>query len=123
MIPRKINFVPGKIKMKPRRYATIVENMVISLMIVPNHPSSTRSKKIMTIDISTRRIMKIKITRRRSSSREKKETRPSLESGSPMVKPQAMMMTRKSSWVLPFMMMNHFYLHHPCVSWQEVTPK
>jgi hypothetical protein len=97
-------------------------------MIDPNHQDSTRSMKMRAINTRTRRrTMKKVITRKRSPSRRRNKSRPSLESGSPMAKPQvmiqAMMTPRRRSRGSPSMMMNHLYLHHPCVSWQEVTPR
>jgi len=107
--------------MPSRRNAAIVANMVIFHIIV-NSP--TRSKR-MTINQGTRRTMTRKITRRRGLSRRRK-SKLSLGSGSPMVRPQAtmmMMMTPTSLWGLLCMRMNHLYLHHPCASWLEVTPR
>ena len=87
MIPSRTNFVSGEIKMVSKRSATIVASMVISPMIVPNHPSSTRSKKMMAINTSTqRKTMKRKITRRRNLSRGRKKSKLFLESRSPMAK-------------------------------------
>ena len=55
MIQRRTNSVHGKPMTMPRMCATIVANMGISLMIVPNPQSSTRSKMMMTIKTSTQR--------------------------------------------------------------------
>ena len=61
--PKKNKFVPGKAMTMPRRGATIVANMSISPMIVPNPQSSTRNKMMMTIITNTQR----KAMRRRTS--------------------------------------------------------
>ena len=91
MIPRRTNFVPGKVMTMPRRCATIVANMGISPMIVPNPQSSTRSKMMMTIITSTqRKVMRRRTSRRKGLSREKKISRLFLENGSPMGNPQVM---------------------------------
>jgi hypothetical protein len=124
MTPRRTNFVPGETSKVARRSATIAGNMMITFpMTVPSHQDSTRILKMMAINTSTRRKTMRKVTKiRRSLSRRGNKSRPSLVSGSPMVKPQVMMIPRRRSRGSPSMMMNHLYLHHPCVSWQEVTP-
>ena len=55
MIPRRTNSVSEEIMTMPERCATIVANMSISSMIIPNPQSSTRSKMMMTIKTSTQR--------------------------------------------------------------------
>jgi len=80
----------------PRMCATIVANMGISPMIVPNPQSSTRSKMMMTIITSSqRKVMRRGTSRRRGLSRERKISRLFLESGSPMANPQVMMIPRR----------------------------
>ena len=89
MIQRRTNSVPGKAMTMPRMCATIVANMVISPMIVPNPESSTKSKMMMTIITSTqRKVMRRRTSRRKGLSREKKISRLFLENGSPMGNPQ-----------------------------------
>ena len=88
MIPRRTNSVPEKAMTMPRKCATIVANMGISPMIVPNPQSSTRSKMMMTIITSTQRKVMRRTSRRKGLSREKKISRLFLENGSPMGNPQ-----------------------------------
>jgi hypothetical protein len=126
--PKKNKFRTGGTMTMPRRYVIIVANMGISPMIVPNLQSSTRSKMMMTIKTSTQRKVKRRTSRRRGLSRERKTSMLFLKSGSPMenlqVMTQVMMNPRRKLWGLPcMMMMSHLYLHHLCVSWQEVTPR
>ena len=91
MIQRRTNFVPEEAMIMPRRCATIVANMGISHMIVPNPQSSTRSKMMMTIKTNTqRKVMRRMTSRRKGLSRERKISRLFLESGSPMENPQVM---------------------------------
>jgi len=129
MILRRTNFVPGEIKTIPTRCATIVGSRSTSLMIAPNQSSPTKSKKMRAINTSTQgRAMRRKTQARRGLSREKRISRPSLENGSPMAKPQVMiqmmMNPRRQLWESPcMMMMSHLYLHHQCASWQEVTTR
>ena len=133
MTPRKISFVPGRARTMSRKFVTIVVNMVTSHMIVRSLQSSTRNKKIMTINTShQRKVMRRRTTRRKGLSQEKRRSRLSLENGSRMVNPQMMTQVmknpRKRLWGLPcimmkMMVMRHLYLHHPCASWQEVTPR
>ena len=90
MIQKRTNSVPGKAMTMSRRCATIVANMVISPMIVPNPQSSTRSKMMMTIITSTQRKVMRRTSRRKGLSREKKISRLFLENGSPMGNHQVM---------------------------------
>ena len=129
--PKKIKFRTRKPKIPSRRYAMFVASTVNSRMIALKNP--TRSK-MRTINqgtgkiMITRRTMTRKSTRRRGPSRRKRKSRLSFGSGSPTVRPQAttttmMMIPRTSLWGSPSMMRNHRYLHHPCASWLEVTPR
>ena len=133
MTPRKTSFVPGKARKMSRKCVTIAANMATSHMIVRSLQNSTRNKKMMTINTRhKRKVMRRRTTRRKGLSQEKRRSRLSLENGSRMVNPQMMTQVmknlRKRLWGLPCMMMmmmvmRHLYLHHPCASWQEVTPR
>src|SRR6185295_14597698 len=59
-----------------RKFVTIVANMVISHMIVRNLQSSTRNKKIMTINTSNqRKVMRRRTTRKEGSFTRKKKVK------------------------------------------------
>ena len=89
MIPRRTNSVSEEIMTMPERCATIVANMSISYMIIPNPQSSTRSKMMMKIKTNTqRKVMRRRTSRRKGHSREKKISRLFFENGSPMGNPQ-----------------------------------
>ena len=130
MTPRKTSFVPGRARTMSRKFVTIVANMVTSHMIVRSLQSSTRNKKMMTINTRHQRKVMRRTTRRKGLSQEKRRSRLFLENGSRMVNPQVMTQVmknpRKRLWGLPCMMMmvmRHLYLQRPCASWQEVTPR
>ena len=133
MTPRKTSFVPGKVSKMSRKFVTIAANMATSHMIIRSLQSSTRNKKMMTINTRhQRKVMRRRTTRRKGLSQENRRSRLSLENGSRMVNPQMMTQVmknpRKRLWGLPCMMMKmmvmrHLYLHHPCASWQELTPR
>ena len=91
MTPRKTSFVPGKTRTMSRKFVTIVANMATSHMIVRSLQSSTRNKKMMTINTRHQR----KVIRRKDLSQEKRRSRLSLENGSRMVNPQMMTLVMK----------------------------
>jgi len=137
---RGYNYDPKKNKFRTRKSKDNVKNVCYNCgkyghlsYDYPEPSKLNKKQKIMTINTShQRKVMRRRTTRRKGLSQEKRRSRLSLENGSRMVTPQMMTQVMKNQikrlWGLPCMMMKmmvirHLYLHHPCASWQEVTPR